>query len=216
MAFLGLFGPPNVEKLKAKGKVKGLIKALRYKKGNEIHQSATIREKAAEALGAIGGPRAVEPLIAALEDEDKDVRQATAKALVSIFREGSLTEKQKREILSLRGTTIRHTDHESHIDHSGDSNRANRIHTDRVSHKDSQPPHIDTIHEDAGLYMHGSHIDESPYPYPHTDRNQHTDLNTLHTDYQAHTDNQNLVLGKGELHLDKTGESKLKDLDEME
>ena len=43
-----LFGPPNVEKLKAKGNVKGLIKALDYKK------DASVRRAAAKALGKSG------------------------------------------------------------------------------------------------------------------------------------------------------------------
>lgn len=53
-----LFGPPNVDKLKAKDDVKGLIKALKYK-------DSSVRQAAAEALGAIGAP-AVEPLIATI------------------------------------------------------------------------------------------------------------------------------------------------------
>ena len=93
MSFLqGLFGPPNVEKLQAKGNVKGLIKALGYKKDEDV------REAAAKALGEIGDARAVEPLIAAsLQDKGSvgdvkygfsgvsyRVRPAAAKALVSI------------------------------------------------------------------------------------------------------------------------------------
>lgn len=58
------FGPPNVEKLKAKGNVKGLIKALGYEK------DATIRQAADEVLGEIGDTRAVEPLIAAIKPVD--------------------------------------------------------------------------------------------------------------------------------------------------
>ena len=55
-----LFGSPNIEKLKSKRDVKGLIKALGYLK------NANIRFKAAQYLGNIADPRAVEPLIAAL------------------------------------------------------------------------------------------------------------------------------------------------------
>ena len=43
-----------------------------------------MREAAAKALGAIGDARAVEPLIAALKDENKYVSQAAAKALGKI------------------------------------------------------------------------------------------------------------------------------------
>ena len=74
---MGLLGPPNIRKLKAKGKVKGLIKALGYK-------DWFIRNSAAEALGEIGDVRAVEPLIAALIDPNGDIRRASASALGKI------------------------------------------------------------------------------------------------------------------------------------
>jgi HEAT repeat protein len=73
-----LFGPPNVEKLKAKGDVKGLIKALGYEK------DPNVRQDAAGALGALKDPQAVEPLIFALEDWDWDVRRAVVEALAQI------------------------------------------------------------------------------------------------------------------------------------
>ena len=55
-----LFGPPNVDKLKAKRDVKGLSRALSYQKDDEV------RRRAAKALGEIGDAQAVEPLTAAL------------------------------------------------------------------------------------------------------------------------------------------------------
>ncbi|HUX78005.1 MAG TPA: HEAT repeat domain-containing protein, partial [Anaerolineae bacterium] len=70
-----LFGPPNVEKLQDKGNLVGLIKALSYQK------DASVREKAAKALGEIGDTQAVEPLITALKDSDMDVRRAAVEAL---------------------------------------------------------------------------------------------------------------------------------------
>lgn len=70
---MGLFGSPNVEKLKAKGDVAGLIKALGYEKDN-------YRKAAAEALGQIGAP-AVGPLVAALHSPDGSVRWHAAGAL---------------------------------------------------------------------------------------------------------------------------------------
>jgi HEAT repeat protein len=80
MSFLqGLFGPPNIEKLEAKRDVRGLIKALSYKKDWK-----KVPQKAAEALGRIRDPRAVEQLIAALKDEEIGVREAAAKALGEI------------------------------------------------------------------------------------------------------------------------------------
>lgn len=75
---MGLFGPPNVEKTKGKRDIKGLIKALRYKRDGRVRSSA------AEALGEIGDARAVQPLCAALRDKDVDVRRAAAWALTKI------------------------------------------------------------------------------------------------------------------------------------
>lgn len=56
---MGMFGPPDVEKLAAAKDVKGLIKALSYK-------DPWIAKEAAKALGPLKDPRAVEPLIKAL------------------------------------------------------------------------------------------------------------------------------------------------------
>jgi HEAT repeat protein len=88
MSFLqGLFGPPdwkklkaNIEKLRARRDVKGLIKALSYQKDykDNVHQWA------AEALGEIGDARAVEPLIVALKEGYTDVRRGAAEALCKI------------------------------------------------------------------------------------------------------------------------------------
>jgi HEAT repeat protein len=70
-----LFGAPNVQKLSAKRDVQGLIKALGYEKDEQIRHAAAL------ALGQIGDPRALEPLIAASHDSDPDVRQAAVEAL---------------------------------------------------------------------------------------------------------------------------------------
>ena len=69
---------PNVERLKAKGDVKGLIKLLKDKK------DWSARLGAAEALGDIGDATAVKPLIQALKDENSDVRMGVAWALGKI------------------------------------------------------------------------------------------------------------------------------------
>lgn len=74
---MGLFGPPNIEKLKAKGDVEGLIKALSYK-------DPEIRKEAIEVLGKINNPDAVEPLIQALKDEYWGVRWYAVRALGKI------------------------------------------------------------------------------------------------------------------------------------
>jgi HEAT repeat protein len=75
MGLLGLFGPPNVENMKAKRDVKGLVKALGYEK------DAAIRKSAARALGEIRDPMAVDPLIAASKDKNFDVQQSAILAL---------------------------------------------------------------------------------------------------------------------------------------
>ena len=82
MGFFGLFGHPDVVKMEARRNIGGLIKALGYRhdKGREVAQTA------AEALGKIGDPRAVEALITALKDESvsDNVRQAAGEALGKI------------------------------------------------------------------------------------------------------------------------------------
>ena len=75
---LPLFGPPNVDKFRAREDAPGLLKALEYQKHWRV------RRDAAEALGQIGDARAVGPLIAALRDDISSVRQAAAEALGQI------------------------------------------------------------------------------------------------------------------------------------
>ena len=75
---MGLFGPPNIKKMKAKKDIPALIKALEYQK------DWTVRRQAAQALGEIGDTRAVAPLIAMLKDEQQFVRQAVMEALAAI------------------------------------------------------------------------------------------------------------------------------------
>lgn len=77
MGLFGLFSPPNVDKMKAKGDIKGLIKALGYNKDTHVCQSAC------SALVEIG-TAAVELLIIALEDKNSDVRLLAVKALSQI------------------------------------------------------------------------------------------------------------------------------------
>lgn len=79
---------PNVDELKKKKDVEGLLKALRYKE-------ASVRAEAAESLGQIGDKRAVEPLIQALEDEDTKGKAMGALrkiggGKVSILKEGTV------------------------------------------------------------------------------------------------------------------------------
>lgn len=74
MSFLS---PPNVQKLKDERDVPGLIKALRYLLKSDV------RKAAAEALGSLADPRAVQPLVEALKDDREEVAQAAAQALVA-------------------------------------------------------------------------------------------------------------------------------------
>ncbi|MBA7502605.1 hypothetical protein ES706_01198 [subsurface metagenome] len=76
MSLFGLF-KPNVEKLKAKKDVEGLIKAL-------MHENLDLRWKAARALGEIGDKRAVQPLIQGLKDVNDYVRDHAGRALGKI------------------------------------------------------------------------------------------------------------------------------------
>ncbi len=68
------FLKPNVEKLKEKGNVEGLIKALKYK-------DPSIRRKAANALGELKAKESLDALIDALADEDVKVRLEVVRAL---------------------------------------------------------------------------------------------------------------------------------------
>jgi HEAT repeat protein len=72
------YPPPDIDEMRAKREVKGLIRALRYQKNVDIQANA------AEALGEIGDTIAVEPLIAALKDNYWGVRKYAAKALGKI------------------------------------------------------------------------------------------------------------------------------------
>jgi HEAT repeat protein len=73
-----LFGPPNVAKLKASRDIKGLVKALDYKKDSNVRREAAI------ALKELKNARSVEPLVDALKDENAFVRDNAAEALGEI------------------------------------------------------------------------------------------------------------------------------------
>jgi HEAT repeat protein len=77
MGFLQkLFGPPDVEALRGKGDVKGLIAALAH------GPDRAVRCAAAQALGSLGDARAVHPLISAiLTDPEIVVWEAASEAL---------------------------------------------------------------------------------------------------------------------------------------
>ena len=73
-----LFGPPDVEKMKARRDVKSLIKVLSNSKDVQIRKQAVL------ALGELGDARALKPLVAAQKDQDWDMRSSAPEALVKI------------------------------------------------------------------------------------------------------------------------------------
>ena len=106
---MGLIGPPDIAKMKAKKDFVGLVKALIHQKDRSLAVPAAdalgdirdpravplliaalgdkdwkLRATAAEALGKIGDPRAAQPLIAILVDSQWDVRSAAEKALLQM------------------------------------------------------------------------------------------------------------------------------------
>jgi hypothetical protein len=107
---MGLFGPPNIEKLKAKKDIYGLLKALEYRKKSDQWIHFEVRGQAAQALGELLETRAVGPLIAALNDVSGYVSKAAAKALVMLYRLGKLDDVTKKVILTRREQIISHTD----------------------------------------------------------------------------------------------------------
>src|SRR5919108_2822265 len=72
---MGLFGPPNVEKLSAKRDVKGLAKAL-------TNKDPSVRGSAARALGELNGPDAVQAIAERLDGQQEEAAiEAGAEAL---------------------------------------------------------------------------------------------------------------------------------------
>ena len=94
-----LFGPPNVEKLKSKHNVKGLIKALGYKK------DPSVRGNAADALVEMGAP-AVAPLIAAFDRSKLEGCQDITEILAKIGEpavEPLITYLEERRLAPIHG-----------------------------------------------------------------------------------------------------------------
>ena len=71
----------KVVKLHKKGDVEGLIDLLKYKKDPNVRVCAA---GALGRLGQMGDKRVVKPLIHALKDEDKLVRETAAGALAKL------------------------------------------------------------------------------------------------------------------------------------
>jgi len=89
---------PNLDAMKAKWDVDGLIRAL-------DHGDYRIRKGAAEALGEMKAIQAVDALVRALKDENSDVRRAAAQALGGIGDDravGALVEALRDESIDVR------------------------------------------------------------------------------------------------------------------
>jgi HEAT repeat protein len=85
-----IFGPPNIEKLKKRQNVPGLIKALDYVKNDSV------REQAVEALGELGAKGASEPLLSLLNENQE--RPDTGLILTALEK-----IKDKRSVPALVG-----------------------------------------------------------------------------------------------------------------
>jgi len=64
---MALFGPPDIQKLRAKNNIDGLIKALSYTK------DSSIPPKAIFALGASKNSKAVDALIKVIAQDDPNL-----------------------------------------------------------------------------------------------------------------------------------------------
>lgn len=73
--------PSDIDVLKEKRDVEGLIKALKYNKNPIESESVKVRSNAAKALGDIGNDVAIDALINALKDPDEDVKFHVARNL---------------------------------------------------------------------------------------------------------------------------------------
>jgi HEAT repeat protein len=97
---MSLFGPPDVARLESQRNVKGLIKALRYRKDSGVRRTAAL------ALGRIGDTRAVRPLIAALKDGDtaatalSEIGKPAVEALIAALND------KRREVRYLAVLTL--------------------------------------------------------------------------------------------------------------
>ncbi len=99
MSFLGLFGPPNIEKMKARRDIKGLIKALSYQKDEEI------RADAASALGELEEQSAIDPLINTLENDESAYVQGDAIYALKSFNQENVTNALFAALSSKEFTT---------------------------------------------------------------------------------------------------------------
>jgi HEAT repeat protein len=84
-----IFGPPDVEKLKTKRDVNGLIKALNHPL---INHTCHLNLEAAKALGQLGDPLAVQPLIDNLQRSGFDVMREAAAIALGLIGDAQATQ----------------------------------------------------------------------------------------------------------------------------
>lgn len=72
---MGLFGEPDIDKMRARQDVKGLVRALHYRKGSFKYDHTVVRGRAVRALAEL---QAVEPLILALDSVSERIAAAAA------------------------------------------------------------------------------------------------------------------------------------------
>jgi len=88
--------PPDIERMRARRDVEGLLKAAKQK-----DTPIDIRIKAIDALGEIGDGRAVEPLIELLKSDDcLYVRKKAAFTLYRFLKTEGLSEVLRQKIMS--------------------------------------------------------------------------------------------------------------------
>ena len=121
-----IFGPPNVDKLKARRNVKGLIKAMNAK-------DPDVRAAASKALKELVGT-----LLGDLYARNSSARRAAAMALVRTYKSGRLDDADKERILHRRAVIT-----QKHIDRSNS-------HQDRYQSSDCES-HMDSSHDDSGI-----------------------------------------------------------------
>lgn len=99
---MALFGPPDVEQLKVKRDLPGLIRALGYT------SDANVRRAAVAALGELGDVRAVEPLVLALKNPDwQHDWHDTAALTDALTRLGTLSVGPLIAALTWHSTVVR-------------------------------------------------------------------------------------------------------------
>lgn len=96
---MALFGPPDIDKLRAKGDVKGLMQALKYPK------DPGIRRAAAEVLGGLNRKETISALQTAAKDDDPSVCMAAIYALGRIGTDADI--KPLVELLASEDDRIR-------------------------------------------------------------------------------------------------------------